>query len=536
VQINYIFIAYAVALLGAIDYIPKYGIEFFPFGFLFEILFIIIVSYAIITRRILNINVVFARTIIFSIVYIVVLGLPFGIGIWGRSFLSEKIGVNWWLFPASLLAIMTALGSFAFLFLRQKAENELLKGQRHNHMSLMAAAQTITLIRDFHKLLNMIVRVLTKTLGIEHAGIYLCDRERNQYAFCVTRGGRQSCANIDSGNSLIKYLRGARKPVILEELKRDYSERRDIFIKEIIETMNRLDADILVPSFIEDALIGFLVLGNKRSGEIYTTEDLNVLSNLANQSALAIENAQFLKEREDMQGKLREAETLTTIRDLLGSFNHELYNLLTPISGTLQGINMGLYEKKPERLKSDVEKSITTTFFIKTYLGWVREYVESGDKVAAYQLSELINRGIAYSSDKFEKQNISKQVNVSPKIFVVGHECLPLLFKHLIIHSIYGYGMESGGTIDISARLLEDSSTVEIIQTDTGDDLTKYIKEGSTMGGKKFAEKGKLGGTSYFIAQAVVSKHKGSFEVETTGGKGTKFRIRLPLDFNRPAV
>ncbi len=162
--------------------------------------------------------------------------------------------------------------------------------------------------------------------------------------------------------------------------------------------------------------------------------------------------------------------------------------------------------------------------------------MESGDKIAAYQLSELVDSGMAYSKDKIEKQSIKTQVNVSPKIFVVGHECLPLLFKHLIIHSIYGYGMESGGTIDISARILEDGSMVEIIQTDTGEDLTRYIKEGSTMGGTKFAEKGKLGGTSYFIAQAVVSKHKGLFEVEPTDGKGTKFRIRLPLDFNKAAA
>jgi nitrogen-specific signal transduction histidine kinase len=53
------------------------------------------------------------------------------------------------------------------------------------------------------------------------------------------------------------------------------------------------------------------------------------------------------------------------------------------------------------------------------------------------------------------------------------------------------------------------------------------------MGGAKFAEKGKIGGASYFIAQAVTSQHKGLLEVVPTGGKGTKFRIRLPLDFNK---
>jgi sensor histidine kinase regulating citrate/malate metabolism len=95
--------------------------------------------------------------------------------------------------------------------------------------------------------------------------------------------------------------------------------------------------------------------------------------------------------------------------------------------------------------------------------------------------------------------------------------------------------MEEGGTLDITVRIIEGDSTVEIVQTDTGHDLSEYIKEGSTMGGTKFAEKGKIGGASYFIAQAVASQHKGLLEVVPTGGKGTKFRIRLPLDFNKVA-
>lgn len=536
-QLKYLFWSSLFGYIGGgANFILVYGISIpflNPFGTYALPIYIIVVAYAIRRYRLMDINVALTRTAIFIFVYIPVLVIPFGLAGWAKPWLISRFGENWSLLPMLVLLALATAGPFAYLYLQRRAEKVLRRDQFHQHAIIVTAARNISLIRDIDKVLRLLAIILTKTLSITYAGVYLLDRTKKQFCLRVSRGGNKSEAAIDLGNSLVKYLQGVRKALVYEEIRREYEDRRDIFIKEIRDAMIKINADLLVPSFIEDELVGFLALGPKKLGEAYTVEDINVLTSLASQSALAIENAQFLKEREDMQGKLREAETLTTIRDLLGSFNHELYNLLTPISGTLQGINMGLYEKKPERLKVDLEKSIATTFFIKTYLGWVREYVESGDKIIAYQLSELINGGIAYSNDKIEKQNISKQVNVSPKIFVVGHECLPLLFKHLVIHSIYGYGMESGGIIDISARILEDRSTVEIIQTDTGDDLTKYIKEGSTMGGKKFAEKGKLGGTSYFIAQAVVSKHKGSFEVETTDGKGTKFRIRLPLDFNR---
>ena len=45
--------------------------------------------------------------------------------------------------------------------------------------------------------------------------------------------------------------------------------------------------------------IGFLVLGEKRSGQTFTTEDLSVFSTLANQAGLAVENAMFFEELRD---------------------------------------------------------------------------------------------------------------------------------------------------------------------------------------------------------------------------------------------
>ena len=65
--------------------------------------------------------------------------------------------------------------------------------------------------------------------------------------------------------------------------------------------MRLLTASVIIPSFLEDRFIGFFVLGDKISGQIYTPEDLNVFQVLASQAALAIENAQFYEEAKEMQ-------------------------------------------------------------------------------------------------------------------------------------------------------------------------------------------------------------------------------------------
>lgn len=532
-QIGYVLIATTIGYFGGLsNYLCWYHIPFPPVLNILVSVYVCVVTYAIIRYRLLDINVMLTRAGIFITVCILVL-IPLYLGALGRVVLTKALGVNWWLLPSIISSILAAAGQFTYLYFKRRADNVLFKNDHLKYARITADAQHIPFVKDLGKLCSSIVNMPTEILDAAFTSLYLFDKDKKIYSFCATKYGKERAIKIELGNSMIKYLISLKKPIVLEELKREYDRKHDVFMKETLNTINKLNADVIVPFLIEEDLTGYLALGFKKTGEIYSTDDLNVLADLANQAALAIENAQFLKEREEMQGKLREAETLSTIKDLLGSVNHELYNLLAPISGMLQSISMGDYDNKLDRLKPDAQKNAERALFTKTYLGWVRDYVNSDDKILAYQLTGLVDGGISYSRDNLEKQGIKTQVNINHKIFVIGYESLPLLFRNLILHSVYGYGMEKGGIITISARILEDGATVEITQLDTGEDLTRYLEEGSTMGGKRFAEKGKLGGVNYYIARAVVSKHKGVFKVEPTGGKGTKFVIQLPLDFNK---
>ncbi len=535
-QIKYIFIAYAVALLGAIDYVPKYGIEIFPFGFLFEILFIVMVAYAIITRRIVSINIMIVRAILFILLCLGVMGMLIWINMWSRPFLSEKFGVNWWLIPSFLSAMIAALGSFAFMFLGKKAENTILKPERHSHVSLEAAARTIVLVRDFHKLLNLIVRVLARTMNIKYASIYLRDKEKANYIFCATRGGKQACVSIECGNSLVKYLKETRKPIVLEELKRDYAERRDIFIKEMVSTINRLDADILVPSFADNELIGFLALGNKKSGDMYTTEDLNVLSNLASQSALAIENAQFLKEREEMQAKLRRISTLAAMGELLGIMDHELNNKLGLVSLPLQNIIKGFNQDKPEQRKNDAIMISNNISIVVDILHYMQEYRQKSQSkhVTEYDLLDCLERAKDHSKDKTKEWNISVTVRFIPKVMIKGYDTFPDIFKHLFVNSVHSIENRKG-SISVTAREFKEEGIVEITHEDTGEDISEELKKKELAGGGYFIERGKVGGVNLVLVQKIVSDHKGSLRIESKDGHGARFIIRLPIDFTKVA-
>ena len=538
-QIKYVFLGTSIGFIGGTTNYPLwYGVPIPPVGNALVAVYVFTVAYSIIKYRLMDIRIAIARMAILLTTYGIIFSVPIVLLTVFKAELVQIMGDKWWLIPAVIYTVATIIAPFIYQKLQSRAADRILREQRHNHTVITTAAKGITLVRDLDKLLSITVRILTRTLRITYATVYLLDKSTRQYSFYVTRSGKKDEVKIDTGNSLIKYLQGVRKPIVYEEVKRLYEDRRDVFIREIRDTMNRLGADLLVPSYIESELIGFLVLGPKKTGEVYSIEDLDVLSNLANQSALAIENAQFLKEREEMQAKLRQAETFEVIRDMLGSLGHEMFNLVTQAAPTLELISMGSYDNKPlEKLKEDAKKAREKLMFQKTILGWVREYYEKScaGKISGHNALDMINNALSYADSKnmIEKEKIKTTVSVDSKIFIIGVETLPLIFKQLVINSVFGYGMEDGGELTITARLLDGSNTVEIVQTDTGHDLSKYMQDNSTCGGATFAEKGKIGGISYYIAKAVIVQHKGSLEVMPNDVRGTKFIIRLPLDFNR---
>ncbi len=534
-QVGYVLIGTTIGYFGGLsNYLCWYHIPFPPVLNILVSVYVCVVAYAIIRYRLLDINVVLTRAGIFIIVCIMV-SIPLYLGALGRVVLTKALGVNWWLLPAIASGILAAAGQFTYLYFKRRADSVLLKDQYLKHARLAAEVQQMPHVRDREKLCDSIVGMSTEILDAAFASVYLLDREKKSYSFCVTKYGRKRNIKIEPGNLLVKYLINTKKPVILEELKREYDRKHDVFLKEVLNTMNKLNADVAVPFLIEAELIGFLVLGFKKSGEIYSTDDLNVLTNLASQAALAIENAQFLKEREEMQTKLREEQTLKAIGDLAGIVSHEMGNILNKVSQRVQTMMRGSPSDNSEKFKESLESMDGNIASAKSIWSSINEYKEKSlaNIISIHPLTEDISRAFNHSKKLMEAWKIKSSISfINSRITMIGAGTLPDIFKHLVINSVYG--METtGGEITYSAKVMQDKGVIEIVQEDTGSGLAEDIANHKTCGGEFFAEQGKQGGVSFYIARQIIYDHKGTLELQSNNGKGTKFVIRLPLDFTR---
>ena len=83
-------------------------------------------------------------------------------------------------------------------------------------------------------------------------------------------------------------------------------------------------------------LTGLVCLGPKQSVEKINDEDLNLLSELLSQAALAFENAYLYEQQRTRLRKMYRADRLATLGQLAAGAAHEIRNPLTSIRSTIQ--------------------------------------------------------------------------------------------------------------------------------------------------------------------------------------------------------
>ncbi|MDP8265870.1 MAG: ATP-binding protein [Candidatus Aceula meridiana] len=329
-RVKYVLAGTLVGSTSILDFLPSYGINFPPIGFLCMTAYPLVFSYAILKYRLMDVSIAITRTGIFIAVYSLVLGTPFAIAFGWREKLIELMGQNWWTVPLISSTALATAGPFLYLFLQKKTEDRLLRDQRRYQSTLRQASAGMSRIKDLKRLLNLIVYILSRAINLNHCLIYLYDENKREYVLEATRGKEREEQNsfIAENSPFIKYLDKAGVPIVYEEIKQKMHDFSDKKLKEVELKLRELEAEVVVPIATDKSLIAFGILGKKKSKEMYTPDDLAVFAILGNQVALAIENAQFYEESKKTQAQLFQAEKMATIGTMADGLSHQINNRL----------------------------------------------------------------------------------------------------------------------------------------------------------------------------------------------------------------
>ena len=552
-RLKYILAMYFLATLGSIDYLQKYGIDFYPFGWLFEVLFSIITAFAIVKYSLMDIKVAITRTGIFIAVYSLVLGIPFAIAFGWKARLKYAIGDNWWLVPLISSTVLATAGPFVYLFIQKKAEDRLFQEQKRYQSTLRQASAGMGRIKDLTRLVNLIVHIVSRTVRLEHTLVYLFDSRSNQYqlrAFRARSARFKTQEAINNDSAIVKRLIRSRNPIVYEEIKQQTQDYGDMNLARLESELATIGAALAVPCFIDDKLLALIVLGKKMSNDLYSESDLAVFSILANQAALAMENAIFYDEMKNTHAQLMKAEKMATIGTMADGLSHQINNRLHAL-GFIAGDALDTIKLKKDVLMSAEVKEIMVD--LEHALHRIEENVTQGGEIvrgllkytrkgeegfSELEFDQLVNAALEMTQFKIkpgEMQIIKEYGKDVPKINGNFTQLQEVFFN--LIDNAYDAMMqrkqelkEKGyqPTIKISAEG-DHNGRLNIRFEDNGigikaDDKTKLFTPFFTT---KLSSKKGTGLGLYVIQKLIEENHNGKVTYNSVYQQGTNVSISL---------
>lgn len=164
-------------------------------------------------------------------------------------------------------------------------------------------------VQELSSLLNTVVKLVSDQFGFYHTGIFLINDAGNEAVLqaASSEGGQQM---IERGHSLSVGTQGVVGYVAAQKLTRI---ALDVGVDSIVFNNPDLPmtrSEIALPLLVRNRVLGVLDIQSDKP-QAFSEEDIDVLETLANQVAIAIDNARLLDES---QTTFMQLEALTTLR------------------------------------------------------------------------------------------------------------------------------------------------------------------------------------------------------------------------------
>ena len=176
-------------------------------------------------------------------------------------------------------------------------------------------------MRDLDGIGTLIVGAIDDFFHPVRLRLLVLDPEREIYQE-IGAGEAFAAPTLRADSGLGRCLGEGRVPLTRERLEEspDLAAHRAGALGDLDE----LEASLVLPILFRGGVTGIFALGDKRSGAAYSTFDLRVLRLVANQSAVAIENARaytaLQQANTELLHALRRVEILESIRANLSKF------------------------------------------------------------------------------------------------------------------------------------------------------------------------------------------------------------------------
>ena len=592
-HVLYIFVGTAVGFAGgSTNYFLWYGIPVPPYLNILVCVFIITVTYAIGKYKLMDIQLIIRRTIVFAGVFAVLMSVIGIVTALTQSYIGQLLGMGQTArqFLSLLIAIFLFDPTRKFLI---NLTDKFLFQKKYDYQKLLKdASRGMSNIESLEHLLGLVVHFVTMKMRVKNAAVLMREGSSDQYQLVYQRGIDKKFLTMTlyQNDPLIHYLESHKEAVDIERIKeqvegasykRDQSEKAYDY-EAIRERMNQLQASCCVPSFLGRELRNILMLGEKKSGEYYSNEDLNLLYTLAQESSIAIENARLYdealrktmelerineqlersktllikalqeaeganKQLQDTQAQLIHEQKMATLGRLAASVGHEVNNPLTILSMNVSRVILK-YRKNQDMKVTEIldvfdkmEKNIERIKAVVNTLTGLLKKSEKG-KFEALSLKLILEETLPLVQFQTYLDNLSGtevDFNVPGNVPLIRGdlERLQEVFLNLFINAYHAMAGKRYRKIGVLAEIdSKDPAMVAVHFRDNGSGMTEEIMKNIFNYGFTTKAPGKGSGLGLYMCKYIIELHGGTITVASKVGEGTTFTLTLPIYSEIPVV
>ncbi|MFH1676035.1 MAG: ATP-binding protein [bacterium] len=258
----------------------------------------------------------------------------------------------------------------------------------------------------------------------------------------------------------------------------------------------------------------------------FLKEERNLIDTVASEVALIIDRREMDRYKSILQEQLRHADRLATIGQLAAGVAHELNEPIGSALGFAQLAQKS--EGIPDQCMDDLGKIVKAMLHAREV---VRKLLFFSRQMPANKslmnLNTLIAEGLYFIESRCAKQQIElvKNLDPDPPEIYADPSQIHQVLVNLLVNSIQV--MPGGGRLTISTGKENDGIVLTV--EDTGPGMTETVLNHLFVPFFTTKDVGQGTGLGLSVVHGIVISHGGKIEVSTRLGKGSVFKVNLPI-------
>ena len=371
----------------------------------------------------------------------------------------------------------------------------------------------ISSVMDEPRLCDTAAKMISEVFNVLSVTIWLADEPEGRLKFGASTSRLQPLADVSlpAFQAVLSGLLNQGRPFDLERATEEWAApMRRISLTQFPKGGHRIG----VPLIAGERVVGVGILADRVSGMPYTIEEFDLLKCIGDQFATEVLNI-------TLANQLMTAKELEAFQTMSAFFVHDLKNAASGLNLMLQ--NLPVHFDDPA-FREDALRGISSTATrinrIISRLSALRSKLEL--RPVESDLNQLVTETLEGLNGMPEIE-VEKALQPVPKILADREQ-----FQNVVTNLLFNARDAAGKGGRVRVETSRAGNRVLLAVTDNGCGMSPLFLARSLF--RPFQTTKKQGlGIGMFESKMIVEAHGGNIQVESEPGKGTTFRVSLPL-------